>query len=126
MKEIRFLLLMLSVVAFISLWWIGVLSSIGELLAAIILLSAILLAVAAVYIEAHWKDKDRGMKEIKFLLQLSLPAIFTSIWWIAMSVNNRFLPLAIILSMFVVVAALIYLSNHWNDDKYQKINDKLR
>jgi len=126
MKEIRFLLLMLSVAAFTSIWWLAIVLTCSPLLAADIILSVLLLGAAIIYIESHWKDKDRGMKEIKFLLQLSLPAIFTSIWWIAVSVNNRFLPLTIILSVFVVVAALTYLSNHWNDDKYQKINDKLR
>jgi len=115
MKEIRFLLLMLSVAAFTSLWWLGVLFSSSPFLAIAVVLSFAALVAAGIYINIHWKDRGKGMKEIKFLLRLSFPAIFTSIWWVAISVNNRFLPLTVILSVFVIAAALVYLSNHWDD-----------
>lgn len=117
MKEIKFLLLMLSVAAFTSLWWITM--AINNRFAPLtVILSAVLLVIAGIYICNHWNDRSKEMREIKFLLLVLFPVTLTSLWWLAMLVTPTFfLPVATLSSVFVIVGAFTYIAKHWKDGR---------
>jgi len=70
------------------------------------------------------------MKEIKFLLYSLYIAIYTSLWWASFMFHGIWLgaantregfPLGYVLCGVVtginIIVCLIYLSDHWQDDK---------
>ena len=56
MKEIKFLLILLSVAAYTSVWWIALMFKSEPALAVAIISSIVILILAGIYIENHWSD----------------------------------------------------------------------
>ena len=58
------------------------------------------------------------MKEIKFLLSLLCIALLTSLWWTVIKFScDLCLLAAIILSAILIILAIDYLANHWDNNE---------
>lgn len=55
------------------------------------------------------------MKEIKFLLTSLGGAAYASTWWLVLTINIKFIPLAVIISLLLAIMAGIYIVNRWSD-----------
>jgi uncharacterized membrane protein (DUF485 family) len=57
------------------------------------------------------------MKEIRFILRELVVVAFTSAWWAALIFKNRPCGIAAaVASIIIIIAAIIYISDHWTDD----------